>query len=103
MDKHLEGYSPRTIKNNALQIRLLIEDIGDVSINEVTLEVLKKYLYNAQQERNLKNTSVNHRQRCIRSLFNWAHQEGHISVNPAFKLREMKEPQRIPKAQRGKP
>ena len=98
MDKHLEGYSPRTIKNNALQIRLLIEDIGDVSINEVTLEVLKKYLYNAQQERNLKNTSVNHRQRCIRSLFNWAHQEGHISVNPAFKLREMKEPQRIPKA-----
>lgn len=98
MDKQLEGYSPRTIKNNALQIRLLIEDIGDVSINEVTLEVLKKYLYNAQQERNLKNTSVNHRQRCVRSLFHWAHSEGHLEKNPTYNLREMKEPQRIPKA-----
>lgn len=98
MDKQLEGYSPKTLDDYDLQSRLLIKSIGDIDIKDVTLEILKKYLLNAKKERKLLNSSLNHRQRCIRSIFRWAHQEGHININPAYKLREAKEPQRIPKA-----
>ena len=35
--------------------------------------------------------------RCIKSIFKWTHEEGHIPKNPAAKLKEPKLGKRIPK------
>ncbi|MDD4358879.1 MAG: tyrosine-type recombinase/integrase [Candidatus Pacebacteria bacterium] len=94
-DKQLLGYSKYTLKAYKIQVNLLIRSIGDKNIENIELTDLKEYLFEASQY--LKPSSVNHRQRFIRSLFSWAHSEGFITKNPAHKLREMKEPQRIPR------
>jgi integrase/recombinase XerD len=95
-DKRLLGYSKYTLKAYKIQSDLLIRHFGDMEIKEVKTEHLKAYLLEAAKH--LKPSSVNHRQRFIRSLFHWARAEGYIDKNPAEKLREMKEGQRIPKA-----
>jgi integrase/recombinase XerD len=94
-DKFLAGYSPVTLKSYRLQINLLIRGIGDLEIGEVTLVQLKSYL---AAQTHLKPASLGHRVRFIRSFFNWAHQEGFIPLNPAYKLFEPKIGQRLPKA-----
>lgn len=96
MDKKMLGYSKHTMKGYSIQLNLLIRSIEDKDIEDITLMDLKGYLIEASEH--LKPTSVNHRQRFIRSLFHWAHSDGYIDKNPAYKLKEMKEPQRIPKA-----
>mgnify|MGYP000737159690 CR=1 FL=1 len=94
-DKRLLGYSPHTLRAYRLQSTLLIRHLGDIDIQEVTFEQLKKYL--ASQE-HLKPASIGHRVRFLKSLFKWAHDEGFITANPASKLREPKMGTRLPKA-----
>ncbi|MFA5316994.1 MAG: tyrosine-type recombinase/integrase [Dehalococcoidales bacterium] len=94
-DKRLLGYSPHTLKSYRLQVNLLIRHLGDIDIEEITLEQLKAYL-GAQDH--LKPASIGHRIRFIRSLFHWALDEGYASKNPASKLMEPKLAARIPKA-----
>src|SRR5690625_6944032 len=64
-------------------------------MNEVSKESLKQYLI--YDSGHLKPSSLGHRIRFIKSLLKWAHEEGHISKNPAAKLKEPKLGQRIPK------
>ena len=95
-DKQLLGFSKYTLKAYGIQATLLIRGIGDKNIEEVELTDLKEYLLEASEH--LKPASVNHRIRFIRSIFRWAHNEGYLQRNVADRLRELKEPQRIPKA-----
>jgi site-specific recombinase XerD len=74
---------------------MLIREIGDLEIEEITLNLLKEYL--AKQSVRLKPSSLGHRIRFVRSLFRFAFEEGHISSNPSLKLREPKTDKRIPK------
>lgn len=97
LDKRFAGYAPSTLEGYELQWDLLIREIGDVDIEDVTSEQLKMYLMEAKAERNLKPSTVNHRGKALRSIFRWAHEEGHISTNPARRLKEMKEPKPVPK------
>jgi integrase/recombinase XerD len=94
-DKRILGFSPHTLKAYTLQLRILIREIGDIEIEEISLNLLKEYL--AKEAERLKPSSLGHRIRFVRSLFRFAFEEGYIARNPSLKLREPKTEKRIPK------
>lgn len=94
-DKRIQGFSPLTLKAYTLQLRMLVGELGDLNIGEVTLQLLKEYL--AKQSGRLKPSSLGHRIRFVRSLFRFAYEEGYLGTNPSLKLREPKMDKRIPK------
>ncbi|WP_235548958.1 site-specific integrase [Paenibacillus sp. Soil522] len=79
-DKRILGFSPHTLKAYSLQLRILIREIGDIEIEEISLSLLKEYL--AKEAERLKPSSLGHRIRFVRSLFRFAFEEGHIARNP---------------------
>jgi len=95
LDKKLFGYSEHTLKQYDLQLKLLIRFFGDVDISSITYSQLKEYLVS---QTHLKPSSISHRMKFIRSLYHWAQNEGHVSLNPSSKLKEPKMGERIPKA-----
>src|SRR5699024_5579235 len=94
-DKKIEGYSPLTLKMYGFQYNLLKRFFSDVTMNKLSTENLKQYLID--EGGHLKPPSLGHQIRFIKSLFKWAHEEGHIFKNPAAKLKESKLGNRIPK------
>lgn len=94
-DKKIEGYSTLTLKTYCFQYNLLLRFFGDIDMNGFSTEKLKEYLI--QSGGHLKPSSLGHRIRCVKSLFRWSHEEGHILKNPAAKLKEPKLGKRIPK------
>ena len=94
-DKRIQGFSPFTLKAYSLQLNVLIREIIDLELEEVSLSVLKEYL--AKQSERLKPNSLGHRIRFIRSLFRYAFEEGYVARNPSLKLKEPKASKRIPK------
>lgn len=94
-DKRIEGFSSQTLKAYKLQSTLLIRHFNDVAVDTLTTNQLKKYL--ARFSEHLKPSSLAHRIRFMRSLFQWSHEEGHIVKNPASKIKEPKVGKRIPK------
>ncbi|MFC0188502.1 tyrosine-type recombinase/integrase [Fictibacillus aquaticus] len=94
-DKKIEGFSDYTMRAYGIQVSLLIRHFGDVSISDISLLDLKRYL--AKDADRLKPSTIGSRVRFMRSLFKWAHNEGVITANPAAKLKEPKEGKRVPK------
>ncbi|MEC0128497.1 tyrosine-type recombinase/integrase [Paenibacillus pabuli] len=94
-DKRIQGFSPKTLKAYSLQHKMLMSELGDLAITEVTLTMLKEYL--ARQADRLKPSSLGHRIRFVRSLFRYAYEETYLTTNPSLKLREPKLDKRIPK------
>ncbi|GKU80038.1 tyrosine-type recombinase/integrase [Paenibacillus sp. L3-i20] len=94
-DKRIQGFSPKTLKAYILQHRMLMSELGDHDIADITLTMLKEYL--AKQADRLKPSSLGHRIRFVRSLFRYAYEEAYLTSNPSLKLREPKLDKRIPK------
>ncbi|MEK8215347.1 tyrosine-type recombinase/integrase [Paenibacillus sp. FSL L8-0463] len=94
-DKSIQGFSPKTLKAYALQHKMLVMELGNLDVTEVTLTILKEYL--AKQAVRLKPNSLGHRIRFVRSLFRYAYEETYLTSNPSLKLREPKLDKRIPK------
>jgi len=94
-DKQLDGYSPHTIESYEVQNRLFIEFQGDIDINDVNYNMIKQYL--AKDAGRLKPSSIAFRMKYFRSLWRYAVDEGITSENPASRLRDPKQPKRIPK------
>src|SRR5690625_2319901 len=94
-DKQLEGYSPHTLKSYELQNNLFIRYQGNIPIADVTYQMIKSYL--AEAAKTLKPASISFRMKYFRSLWRYAIDEGLISENPASRLRDPKQPRRIPK------
>lgn len=94
-DKRIQGFSNRTLKAYALQHKMLMQELDNLDITEVTLTMLKEYL--AKQADRLKPSSLGHRIRFVRSLFRYAYKETYLTSNPSLKLREPKLDKRIPK------
>lgn len=90
-----EGFSRYTIDAYRLQHALLIRDVGDIDIQDVTLQLLRNHL---NHDGHLKSTSISHKIRAIKSLFNWLFEEQLIDRNPTLKLTEPKRGKRVPKA-----
>jgi integrase/recombinase XerD len=93
--RRTEGFAATTLAAYTLQIRLLIRDVGDIELSEVTLQMLRDHLARFPH---LKPTSIAHKVRCLRSMFGWWTAEELVVRNPAAKLREPKLPERVPKA-----
>lgn len=53
-----EGFSPHTINAYRLQHRLLVRDVGDLEIEDVTLQILREHL---NHHGHLKPTSMGHK------------------------------------------
>lgn len=70
-DKRIEGYSSLTLKMYGFQCNLLKRYFGDIRIVDVTTNDLKQYLIKAGEY--LQPSSLEHRIRFIKSLFNWIH------------------------------
>lgn len=83
------------MKAYELQLKMLVTELGNLDISEVTLNLLKEYL--AKQSDRLKLSSLGLRIRFIRSLFCFAYEETYLPSNPSLKLREPKMDKRIPK------
>ncbi|NJJ37563.1 tyrosine-type recombinase/integrase [Paenibacillus apii] len=94
-DKRIQGFNPKILKAYALQHKMLMLELGNLDITEVTLTMLKEYL--AKQADRLKPSSLGHRIRFVRSLFRYAYEEAYLTSNPSLKLREPKLDKRIPK------
>lgn len=94
-DKKIEGFSPLTLKMYGFQYGLLQRYFGDVYMEDITTDDLKRYLMEAGGH--LKPSSLGHRIRFVRSLYKWTHEEGFIPKNPAAKLKEPKPGKRVPK------
>lgn len=43
-DKRIQGFSPNTLKAYALQLKMLVRELGDLDISEITLNLLKECL-----------------------------------------------------------
>jgi hypothetical protein len=43
-DKRILGFSPHTLKTYSLQLKMLNREIGNLEIEEVSLNLLKNYL-----------------------------------------------------------
>ncbi|WP_261808188.1 hypothetical protein [Paenibacillus sp. N3.4] len=95
-DKRILGFSTPTMKAYFLQLNMLIRELGNLEIEEISLNLLKDYI--ARVSELLKPSSLGHRIRFVRSLFRFAFEEGHMTRNPSLKLREPKMvDKRIPK------
>jgi integrase/recombinase XerD len=94
-NKRIEGFSPYTLKAYGIQAKLLNRYFNDANIITLNTQNLKDFLSNTGK--NLKPSSLAHRIRFMKSLFRWCHEEGHISLNPAAKIKEPKSGKRIPK------
>jgi len=94
-DKRIEGFSQQTLKAYRLQALLIIRYLKYVKLETITTIQLKEYL--AKSSETLKPSSLSHRIRFMKSFFRWSHEEGHVSKNPAAKIKEPKAGKRIPK------
>ncbi len=94
-DKQLEGYSPYTLKSYELQYNLFFKYQGDIKIKDIDYKIMKDYL--ARDADRLKPASISFRMKFFRSLWRYAVDEGIIPNNPAAKLRDPKQLQRMPK------
>lgn len=63
-DKRILGFSHHTLKAYALQLKILVREIGDLEIEEISLNLLKECL--AKQSERLKPSSLGHRIRFVR-------------------------------------
>lgn len=90
-----EGFSPYTIAAYRLQHQLLVRDIGDLDVQEITLQNLRDHL---NHHAHLKPASIGHKIRAIKSLFNWLVEEDMLLRSPTLKLKEPKQGKRVPKA-----
>jgi site-specific recombinase XerC len=66
-DKRILGFSPHTLKAYTLQLKMLMCEIGNLEIEEVSINLLKDYL--AKQSERLKPSSLGHRIRFVRPFF----------------------------------
>lgn len=89
-----DGYSPLTIEGYGYQLKRLLEHLGDQALEDIKLDDLRESLGRLEH---LKASSRGFTVRSYRAFFRWAHEEELIAWNPAIKLKEPKQPQRIPK------
>ncbi|RFU60918.1 tyrosine-type recombinase/integrase [Peribacillus glennii] len=94
-DKRIQGFSPQTLKAYQVQSALLIRYFKNIPLDDITTSQLKEYL--AKSSESLKPSSLAHRIRFMKSLLRWSHEEGHITKNPAAKIKEPRPGKRIPK------
>jgi site-specific recombinase XerD len=91
-----DGRSPRTIAAYKEKLGHLATYLGDVAVEEITVDDLRAYI--ADQMSRLSPFTVASRTRALKRLFNWLEEEGRIEVNPTRRIKTPKPKRREPKA-----
>lgn len=82
-----DNYSPRTVEERERVLANLALDYAHLTPEEITTEQLRDFLTR------WKDAAVNYRRAlvsAIRVFFEWAHENDHVPVNPARKIRSPK-------------
>lgn len=93
--KTVDGYADSTMEAYTLQIRLLIEFVGDIEADLVNVEMLRNYVGTLGK---LKPASRDHRIRFMHSFFRFLFDEEYINRDPSRKIKEKGMQTRVPKA-----
>lgn len=107
-----DGRSPRTIKYYGDSLRHLVEFLGDVEVEQVSIHDLRRYATalrtkgkryashptTHEKEGGLSPFSVANYLRAVQRLFHWLTEEGLLEVDPAARLKNPTPRRREPKA-----
>ncbi|MCD6552447.1 MAG: tyrosine-type recombinase/integrase [Anaerolineae bacterium] len=105
-----DGRSPSTVNSYRRKLKPLVDFLGDVEIETITIDDLRGYVgdlmdrqarwasnpYVSEQAGGLSPFTVASHVRAIKRLFNWLQEEGHLDNNPARRLK-------VPQPRRMKP
>lgn len=99
-DREFKNLSPATIITYQNTFRNFKEWCGEneiIDVTEITERTIKKYLLYCKKERENKPTSINHKIRNLRMLFNYMEETGIIKKdkNPMTKIKTIKEDVKI--------
>lgn len=78
-------HSPSTVANNEYHAARLILHFGEMKLENITTEVVKRYV-NALRTEPLSGTSQFHRFNCLRNILRYGYQMNYLAVNPLDKL-----------------
>ena len=87
--RKIEGMSVKSLE----QYDLVLRDFfyaANKSLEEITTNDIRLYLYNTQQVRNISNRTLNGRRSIIHSFMEWAANEGYIGNNPCRSIHRIK-------------
>jgi integrase/recombinase XerC len=86
--EHLERVrrlSPATVRAYRSDLRDLAVDVGSASLEEVTLDTLRDWLWRATQRGDARSTLAR-RAAAVRSFFGWAQEQELITHDPSLRL-----------------
>ncbi|KNY07131.1 tyrosine recombinase XerC [Microbacterium sp. GCS4] len=86
--EHLERVrrlSPATVRAYRSDLRDLTVDVGDASLEQITLDTLRDWLWRATQRGDARSTLAR-RAAAVRSFFSWAHEQQLIEHDPSLRL-----------------
>jgi integrase/recombinase XerC len=95
---HEKRFSPHTLLAYMKDLSQFLDMAGvdtDEEIQEVNHQMMRSYLVD-MMEGGLENTSVNRKLSSIKTFFKFLRQQGYIAVNPAQKIRSVKQKKTLP-------
>ena len=89
VSKKIEGKSVSSLKTYHYYLTDFFDNMHK-SIEDITTNDVRIYLYNLQERRKISNRSLDARRIVINSFLKWCVQEGYISNNPCSKISSIK-------------
>jgi integrase/recombinase XerD len=83
----------RTVQSYREKLGHLVRFLGDVEVESITTDDLRRYIVYMKDERQLSKFTVHTRAAAVRRLFNWLEQEGRMPHNPFDRIK-LKTPKR---------
>lgn len=77
--------SPATVRAYRSDLRDLAETVGELEVDQVTLETLRDWLWRATQRGDARST-IARRAAAARSFFSWAHEQQLVDHDPSLRL-----------------
>lgn len=98
-EKRAQGVSEATLRNYEQSYRYFCRYNGideDATADEVTERYIFRWI-NAQRNDNIKNTSINHYLRDVRTFLYWCMADPREYISPAFKIKLVEGQEELPK------
>lgn len=89
VSKRIEGLSTGTLKIYDLYLKDFFMNI-EKSLNDITTNDIRVYLYNLQKRRNISNHSLDEKRLVINTFLEWCKNEEYISKNPCKQIQPIK-------------
>lgn len=91
--KKMEGLAHTTLNNYELILTIFFDTIHK-SIQNITTNDIRTFLYNYQEERNIARSTLDKYRQYIAHFFTWLHKEGMLPLNPTTTLAPIKHEQK---------